>query len=98
VSKLGFIVFGSAYMIIMALVIDSIDMEQYTAEGGGLGSLPSNPEASVNQVFSMMRTFINMMFFQVEGVPYILNVPYTLIAVGMAFIIVNIIKDLIPFT
>ena len=95
-SKMGFLVFGSAFMFITTIAVDS--MEGMNSSGNIIGSLPDEGSGSLSQVLSMLGTFFNMMTFNVSGVPAFFSIIFWIIAIGMIYIILNILKDVIPFT
>ena len=85
------------FLIIVTYIVDVT--QTYTVTGGITERFASADEVSITSVGSMVKTFFNLMFFQVEGLPVIINlIIFHPIAGVFFFMGLDIIKDLIPFT
>ena len=84
-------------MVSLTLLADSI-----TGIGAStdiVGSPTTNIDASVSGVLSFIRTFFDILTFNLNGIPVIVNLLFFFpISIGLLFIIVEIVKDIIPFT
>lgn len=65
-------------------------------------SIVSNPgaiTADVSGIFRFLSTFFDILTFQLTGIPTLINLLFFFpISVGLIFIILEIVKDIIPFT
>jgi hypothetical protein len=67
------------------------------------GSIITNPETGISVtrsgILSFLSTFFDILTFQLDGIPVLVNLLFFFpITVGVVFIIVEIVKDIIPFT
>jgi hypothetical protein len=84
-------------MVGLTLLADSIT--GISASTDIVGSPASNIEASASGVLSFLRTFFDILTFNLDGIPTVVNLLFFFpITVGILFIIVEVVKDLIPFT
>ncbi|MEM0173084.1 MAG: hypothetical protein QXI16_01095 [Sulfolobaceae archaeon] len=84
------------FLIIVTLVADSVLIT--TSEdmlGGGI----ADAEKSSSAIFSMISTYYKIITFQIPSMPFIVNaIVFYPLSFGIVFMIVDILKDLIPFT
>jgi hypothetical protein len=84
-------------MVALTLLADSITGISATTDI--VGNPATNIEASASGVLSFLRTFFDILTFNLEGIPNMVNLLFFFpITVGLLFIIVEIVKDIIPFT
>ena len=94
-NKLTFLLIASTFIIITTLYVNSLELS--TTENP-VDSMPSDVDNSVNSLFSALGTFFRLLTFRVDGVPELFNIIFLVIAVGILYIIVDVVKDVIPFT
>ena len=84
-------------MVGVTLLADSITTVEVTS---GLNpEVASNVSRGFSGVLSFMRTFFDILTFQLDGIPPIINLLFFLpISIGMVYVIAEIVKDMIPFT
>lgn len=84
------------FLIIVTLVADSVLIT--TSEdmlGGGIADTGKSSAA----IFSMISTYYKIITFQIPSMPFIVNaIVFYPLSFGIVFMIVDILKDLIPFT
>lgn len=84
-------------MVGVTLLADSITTVEVTS---GLNpELGTTVSRGFSGVLQFMRTFFDILTFQLEGIPPIINLLFFLpISIGMVYVIAEIVKDMIPFT
>lgn len=96
-SKLTFLLFTVFAMVALTLLADSIAGIQ--ASNDIVTNPPTNITADVSGILRFLRTFFDILTFRLEGIPTILNLVFFFpITIGLLFIIVEVVKDIIPFT
>ncbi len=96
-SKLSFIIITVFMMVALTLLADSITGISATTDI--VGSPATNIDASASGILSFLRTFFDILTFNLEGIPNMVNLLFFFpISVGLIFIIVEVVKDIIPFT
>ena len=84
-------------MVGITLLADSITAVEVTS--GINPDIGSEVSRGFSGVLAFIRTFFDILTFQLEGIPPIINLLFFLpITIGMVFIIAEIVKDMIPFT
>jgi hypothetical protein len=65
-----------------------------------IGAIESSFElGSISGIIDVLSTFFNIMLFRVEGIPVLITIiVFYPITFGIIYMIVDIAKDLIPFT
>lgn len=99
-SKLGFVVFGSAFMFITVILVDALSdvNEDLGSPGNVIGEIPGEASTNISTLLSLVSTLWNMMTFNVQGVPFFFSIVFWVFMVGMLYIILDLLKDVIPFT
>ena len=93
-SKLSFIMGSAFFIFITTLIINATEHSSEEMIDPITGELP---ETSAG-IFDLLNTFWDILTFQVDGLPMIFGVIFSMISIGMGYIIALILKDLIPFT
>ena len=93
-SKLSFIMGSAFFIFITTLIINATEHSSEDMIDPVTGELP---ETSAG-IFDLLNTFWAILTFQVDGLPMIFGVIFSMISLGMAYIIALILKDLIPMT
>ncbi len=84
--------FGFLYL--MAIIANSIELEASELHGSPI----SQPETSVDSIWGTLVSFWNMVTFQIEGVPFFITMIFLIISIVLVYMIIDILKDLVPFT
>jgi len=85
------------FMMLMVVLVDSLGLTS-TNEIVVPGTT-GETEGPLRQIWSFVVTFYSIMTFQLVGVPALVNLfIFTPLAFGVIYIIVNILKDVVPFT
>lgn len=84
------------FLILITLVADSLGI----AYGEGfIGGFETSPDEEKMSVLSVIRTFWKIITFRVEEFPVILNLlVFMPLTFGIVYIVIDILKDLVPFT
>jgi hypothetical protein len=91
---LGFI---TMFLILITYFVDITTAE--TVTGRIAQDINVDNTASVVSLLSMLKTFGNLATFSVEGLPVIINfILFYPLASALMYMLVDILKDLIPFT
>lgn len=86
----------SLFLIFITIVADSISI---TSTTDLLDNIPSNGDDSIGSIFSFMGTFFKILTFQLSGIPVFFNIfVFIPLTFGVIYMLIDIIKDLIPFT
>ena len=93
-SKLSFVLGSAFFIFITTLIINATEHSSEDMIDPITGELP---ETSAG-IFDLLGTFWDILTFQVDGLPMIFGVIFSMISLGMGYIIALILKDLIPFT
>lgn len=95
-NKYGFFGLLVLFLVIMTYTASSIEA---TATVDLASDIPTSSNDSISGIFKMMGVFFRMLTFQIDGIPVLFGLfvflPVTFIVIYM---LVDIIKDLIPFT
>lgn len=84
------------FLIFITIVADSISI---TTTTDLLDNIPSDGDATVGSLFRFMETFFKILTFQLSGIPIFFNIFVFLpLTFGVIYMLLDIIKDLIPFT
>ena len=95
-TKYGLLMLMFVFLLTITLVADSV-LLQTTEDllGGGIADTGKNSGA----IFSMLSTYYKVITFQIPAMPFIITViVFYPLSLGMIYMIVDILKDLIPFT
>ena len=85
--------------MIVALTLLADSITGINASGSIIANPGSEITADVSGIFRFLTTFFDILTFQLDGIPVLVNLLFFFpITVGMVFIIVEIVKDIIPFT
>ena len=94
-NKITFLLISFTFIILTTLVIDSL---QISTGNGGVEATPTDIDHSISSIWSVIETFLSLVTFQLEGIPTFFNLIFSVIAIGIVYVIVDIGKDLIPLT
>jgi len=82
------------FLYIMSMVAASI--EGFTATDLSYPDAAISP--SIGGVFSALGAFFNMLLFRIDGVPIFFNLIFIAITFMILYMIIDVVKDIIPFT
>ena len=86
-----------SFLIVVTLVANDIVMT--TNSVNVLSGAVSDTGTTSTSIFNMIGMFFKIITFQVDGIPVIINIiVFYPLTFGIIYIIVDILKDLIPFT
>lgn len=94
-TKLQFLLISSTFIIITTLYVNSLGLSDTE---NPVDTLPGEVDNSVDGVLDVLRTFIDLMSFRLDGVPALFNIIFVIIAIGFLYVLVDTLKDLVPFT
>jgi len=95
-NRFGTFMFLVLYLIITTLLANALGLG---VTGSPVGGIPTDGGIGLGTVGSILGTFWNMVTFQVSGVPPIVNIIFFITPVlGLIYFIIDVVKDLIPFT
>lgn len=84
------------FLILITLVADSVLL---TTSEDLLNGIVVDEGNNTSSIFSMLDTFFKIITFQIPEVPFILNVlVFYPLSLGIVYMIIDILKDIIPFT
>jgi len=96
VNKYVLFMVMTLFLIFITFIADSISVSSTTDL---LDNIPSDGDASVGAIFRLMGTFFKILTFQLTGIPIVFNIfVFIPLTFGVIFMLIDIIKDLIPFT
>jgi hypothetical protein len=96
VNKYVLFMVMTLFLIFMTFIADSISVSSTTDL---LDNIPSDGDDSVGSIFRLMGTFFKILTFQLTGIPVVFNIfVFIPLTFGVIFMLIDIIKDLIPFT
>lgn len=84
------------FLILITITANSLLPESAEMVTDGVEVGRSN---TFGAIFNMMKTFFKIVTFQIDEFPVILNITVFMpLTVGVIYIIIDILKDLVPFT
>lgn len=84
------------FLLFMTFVADSVAASTTVNIGE---NLPTGSDDSVSGIFRLLGTFFKILTFQLNGIPAVFNIFVFLpLTFGVVYMLIDIIKDLIPFT
>jgi len=84
------------YLVLITIVAGSVAM---TTTTDVIGGIPVNQEASILNVFGFLGTFFRILTFQITELPMLVYVIFIYPPViGILYMIIDVVKDIIPFT
>jgi hypothetical protein len=84
------------YLVLITIVAGSVSMTTTTDIIGGISV---NEEASILSVFGFLGTFFRILTFQITELPILVYVIFIYPPViGILYMIIDVVKDIIPFT
>lgn len=84
------------FLILITLVADSVLL---TTSEDLLNGIVVDEGNNTSSIFRMLDTFFKIITFQIPEVPFILNVlVFYPLSLGIVYMIIDILKDIIPFT
>ena len=94
-----YMTFGIIIMFVILITYVADITATYNVVGGGAITADPNGEITTIEAFGLLRTWWQLVSFQITGFPPFLNLivfyPLNLVALFMGL---DIVKDLIPFT
>ena len=94
-NKLTFILISATFIIMTTLVVNSLGLGTIDSD---VGQMPGDVDDSVGSILSILDTFVNLLTFQLDTVPLFFNLIFSVIAIGIGYVLATIIMNLIPFT
>lgn len=95
-NRLTFLLISATFIILTTLVVNSLGIGTQAEE---IGQMPADVDNNVGSVMSIVGTFVDLLTFQLgDSIPIMFNIVFSVIAIGMGYIIIMIIKDVVPFT
>jgi hypothetical protein len=95
-NKYGFFGLLVLFLLLMTYTASSIEA---TSTVDLASEIPTSSNDTIRGIFKLMGVFFRMLTFQIDGIPVLFGLfvflPVTFIVIYM---LVDIIKDLIPFT
>jgi hypothetical protein len=84
------------FIIFVTLMADSLGLATTTNIAG---DLPQEIEGNLSSITRVLRTFFSILTFRLSGVPFVINLLlFVPITFGTIYLILEIVKDVIPFT
>lgn len=84
------------FLLFITVVADSIAV---TASIDITDNIPVDAKDSIGSIFRLMGTFFKILTFNLPGIPVVFNLFVFLpLTFGVIYMLIDIIKDLIPFT
>jgi len=84
------------FIIFVTLMADSLGLAPSTNIAT---DLPQEVNANLFGIIRVLRTFFSILTFRLTGVPFVVNLLlFVPITFGTLYLILEIIKDVIPFT
>lgn len=81
-------------MLITANVAYSLEISSQTI---GEPGIPTGKE-NISTVLSTLSAFISLITFRFDNVPIVFNFVFIALGFGVVYIVIDILKDLVPFT
>ncbi len=95
-TSLGTLMKIFLFLIIISIVATNLVLSTTADVTSGVISDGAN---NANSIFAMIGMFFKIITFQVVEIPLVINlIVFQPIALGMVYVIVMILKDLVPFT
>jgi hypothetical protein len=85
----------TAFLIIVTLTVQSIG---YTTTTDIVNGIPVTAEVTIGGVFGFVATFFRILTFQIPELPLFINLIFIPIVMMVVYMIVDVLKDLVPFT
>lgn len=78
-------------------------MESYDAGNFGVsnpvGSIDEGSGNVLSQIWAMLKTFKGILFFEIDGLPAVFVIlAFQVPTFGLLYMVIDVIKDLVPFT
>jgi len=84
------------YLVIITITVGSIGMTTTTEIVGGI---PTEQSASILSIFGFIGTFFRILSFSIPEIPeWITFIFFYPVIMVLVYMIVDILKDLVPFT
>lgn len=95
-DKYKFLFISVLFIIFITLIANQIEL--YNATKSITGNMPGEVNASITGIMGFIQTYINLLTFNINGFPDILNAlifyPINIVTI---YLLAEIIKDIIPF-
>lgn len=83
------------FLVLMTFIADSLSI---TASVDLVDGVPTGADDSIGGIFKLMGTFFKLLTFNLPGIPAAFNFVFIPLTFGVIYMLIDIIKDLIPFT
>ena len=84
------------FLLFLTFVANSLSL---SASENLINGIPSDASVSIESIGRLFGTFFKILTFQLEGVPIYFNIfIFAPLTFGVIYMLIDIIKDLIPFT
>ena len=99
-SKYFWLFITTLYLILVTFIVDATTAETTYSVGSGVPSaLSSVDENTLAQVWGLLKTYFNLLFFNVENFPVALSlIFFHPLALANGVLLLDVVKDLVPFT
>ena len=94
-NKYAFLGLLTSLLIVLTLTANSISI---TASVDLTSGIETTTSASVGGVLGLLSTFFKILTFQLTGIPVWFNLIFMVITLMVVYMIIDVVKDLIPFT
>lgn len=94
-NKLTFLLIATTFMILTTLVVNSLGLSDVESP---VSSLPGDFDNSVGSLLGILGTFVDLLTFRLDGIPTLFNLVFVVVAVGVLYVIVEWLVNLVPFT
>lgn len=81
-------------MIFMVYLVSGVEGASTT----GIGTPEGSNAFTETNIQTMLGTFFQILFFRLENVPNFINVIFYPIIIAIGYMIIDILKDLVPLT
>ena len=95
-TKYGLLMVMFVFLVAVTLVADSVLI---TTSQNILDGAVSDTTQTSGGIFSMMAVYFKIITFQIPQIPLMINLfVFYPLSIGIGYMIIDILKDLIPFT
>jgi len=95
-NKYMFLMVLVVYLVMMTFVAGSLSMITSTDV---IGTIGGNTDATALDIFGFLGTFFKILTFQIEGLPALVTIiGFYPVSLAVLYMIMDIVKDIIPFT
>jgi hypothetical protein len=94
-NKYGLMFVLIAFLIIVTITVQSVG---YTTTTDVVNGITVDGDATILGVFGFLATFFRILTFQIPELPVIINLIFIPITMMVVYMIVDVLKDIVPFT